>query len=459
MRRLYFYLLALVLCGGPSGAQVTSELVSPPTALPMGEGLFRIASAEPLGKGGLYLRYSSEAYQISVRKVGEGTSLTGHLGLAYGLGNSVDFGLAVPVMFDVAGGLAKYGSGDITTTLKFGFPSKFPSSHYFGFDLSVLHAYGFKGRTALNVRPYSREGREISSRLLWDLNMDAIGFRANLGYLFTAVTRDPGLMYGMAVEIGRGQVFTMTGEYWNEPSALGGQTRRAVLGARMNLWRLKLEAGVEKGLTNDLPNVTAVAGIRLDPKLGRGHRRDNPSIVRKPKDMETSIRVAVVNLAGFEQQHAGELVAQEIKNKLTRYGHIRLIDVGADARFLDPDTAVRLAQEANVDVVITGRVLRYEMDRASKPNLPLVVGLPQTRALLAADIRVVDRRNKGNVLSFSLTGTGQQNRGIRMFPTSGDDRTSYLSALDKQRVWTEAIVHMLNDLFEGMHDNFEWFPG
>lgn len=459
MRRLLYIMVMIGLWGSQSMAQVVSDRVSPPFALPMGEGLYRVGSAEPLGKGGLYLRYASEAYQISVRKVGEGTSVTGHLGLAYGLGNSVDIGLSVPVMFDVAGGLAKYGSGDITTTLKFGFPSRFPSPYYFGFDVSVLHPYGFKGRTALNVRPYSREGREISSRMMLDINKDAIGFRANAGYLISAISRDPGLMYGGAVEVGRGQVFTMTAEYWSEPSALGGQTSRAILGARMNLWRLKLEAGIEKGLSDDLPDVTAMAGIRIQPKLGNGRKHINSSIVRVPKDTETTIRVAVVNLAGFEHHRAGELVAEEIKTKLSRYGHIRLVDVGADTKFLDPDAAMRLAQNANVDVVITGRVGRYELERASKPNLPLVVGLPQTRAHLAADIRVIDRRDNGKVLSFSLNGVGQQGRGVRMFPTSGDDRTSYLSALDKQRVWTEAIVQMLSELFDGMHDNFEWFPG
>lgn len=460
MRRfLFMIIMAMGLWPNLADAQVVSDRVSPPFSLPMGEGLYRIASAEPLGKGGIYLRYASEAYQISVRKVGEGTSLTGHLGLAYGLGNSVDIGISLPVMFDVAGGLAKYGSGDIMTTLKFGFPSRFPSPYYFGFDFSVLHPYGYKGRTALNVRPYSREGREMSSRVMLDINREAIGFRANVGYLFSAVSRTTGLMYGGAVEVGRGQVFTMTGEYWSEPSAIGGQTKRAILGARMNLWRLKLEAGVEKGLSDDLPDVTAMAGIRVQPKLGGDRKRQNASIVRVPKDIETAVRVAVVNLAGFEHQRAGELVAQEIKTRLGRYGHIRLVDVGSDTKFLDPDAAMRLAQDANVDVVITGRVLRHEMARGSKPNLPLVVGLPQTRAHMAADVRVIDRRNSSNPLSFSLEGVGQQSRGLRMFPTSADDRTSYLSALDKKRVWTEAIVHMLGDLFQGMEDNFDWFPG
>jgi hypothetical protein len=394
-----------------------------------------------------------------VRKVGEGTSVTGHMGLAYGLGNKVDIGISVPVLFDIAGGLAKYGTGDITTSMKFGFQNRYPSPYYLAVDFSVLHPYGYKGRQALNVRPYSRSSREFASRFMFDLNKDAIGFRANAGYLILSGNRSKGLMYGGAVEVGRGQVFTLTLEYLKEPNFLGGHTERAILGGRMNLWRFKIEAGLEKGLSSDLPDVTAIAGIRLNPRLGEGRKRQGSELVRAPKDMSQTIRVAVVNMSGFEYQRAGIQVADEIKTTLSRYANIRIVDVGDAAEFLDPDAAMRLAQSANVDIVITGRVLRYEMERGAKANVPLVVGLPQTRALLAADIRIVDRRENGKVVAFSLTGTGVQNQGVRMFPTSGDDRTSYLSALDKERIWTQAIQHMLTNLFAGMRENFNWFPG
>ena len=460
MRRFVLTIAMIGLFSTQATAQaVLSDQVPPPFSVPTGKGLFRIAAAEPLGKGGMHIRFINEAYQFSVRRIGEGTSFTGHMALAYGLSNAMDIGITIPVLFDIAGGQAKYGTGDIATTIKLGFPNRYPSSYFLGFDLSVLHPYGFKGRRALDVRPYSRFGREISSRMMLDINKEAIGFRANVGYLISSVARTPGLMYGGAVEVGRGQVFTMTAEYWTEPGALGNQTKRAILGARMNLWRLQLEAGVEKGLSNDLPDVSVMAGIRLEPRLGEGRKDLRSSIVRTPKDVETTVRVAVVNLSGFEHQRAGEMVAQEIKTALSRYAHIRLVDVGAGTQFLDPDAAIRLAQSANADIVITGRILRHELARNSKPNLPLVVGIPQTQAHLAADFRIVDQRDSGNVLTFSLSGMGQQSRGVRMFPTSGDDRTSYLSALDKQRVWTDAIQSMLSELFGGMRENFDWFPG
>ena len=134
MRSIILILSFLLVAGQAPAQQVLSEKVTPPFAVPTGEGLFRVSSAEPIGRGGLNFRYMAEAYRISVGKVGMGSSLTGHLGIGYGLGNSVDFLMSVPLLFDIAGGLAKYGTGDINTALKFGFPGKVPSGYYFGFD-------------------------------------------------------------------------------------------------------------------------------------------------------------------------------------------------------------------------------------------------------------------------------------------------------------------------------------
>ncbi len=462
MKRFTVVIALCALCTGQAAAQaVLAERVAPAYAVPMAEGLFRILSAEPLGKGGFNIRYLNEAYRISVGKVGEGTSFTGHLGIGYGLTNGIDFALSMPLMLDIAGGLTKYGTGDIATTLKFGFPGRFPSSYYFGFDVSAVHPYGYKGQEALNVRPYHRSGRDISARMLFDLNREAVGFRVNLGYLISSQAREPGLTYGGGVEVSRGQIFTMTAEYWNEPGAAGRRRERAVFGGHMNLWRLHLEMGVEKGISNDLPSLSGMAGLRIHTTLGGKERKafgGRRKRIPTTKDVGTPVRVAVVNLAGFEDQKVGTVVADRIKANLTRYGHIRLVEVGKGTQFLDPDAALRLAEVSNADIVITGRILRREMTRSARPNVPLVVGFPQTVAVLETDVRVVDRREQGEVLAAQLAGMGRQSRGLRLFPTSGDDRTSYLNVVERERVWDEAVQQIVNGLLAEMAQTFTWLP-
>lgn len=464
MKRLGLILaISVALAAGRAGAQgVRAEDVAGPFPVPMAEGLFRIQSAEPLGKGGFSIRYLGEAYQIEVQKVGEGTSVTGHVGIGYGLAKGLDFTVSVPMLLDLAGGLAKYGTGDVATSLKLGLPSRFPSGYYFGLELGATHPYAYKGHEALNVRPFGRGGREIATRILFDLNREAVGFRMNLGYLLSSGSRDPGLIYGGGVEVGRGQIFTVTAEYLNEPRGSGKRTARAVFGGHMNLWWLQVEVGAEKGISKDLPNVAAVAGLRIHTTLGRKTRKFFGGRVRRipvSRAGEEAVRVAVVNFAGFEHHGAGQMVADRIKTTLAGFGHIRVVEVGTGAEFLDPDAAVRLAQVSEADVVITGRILRYELSRSARPNLPLVVGFPETVASLEADIRVVDRRDKGEILAARLAGTGRQNRGVRLFPTPGDDRTSYLNVVERERVWEEAIRQMVEGLVGEIAQTFTWLPG
>jgi curli biogenesis system outer membrane secretion channel CsgG len=109
--------------------------------------------------------------------------------------------------------------------------------------------------------------------------------------------------------------------------------------------------------------------------------------------------------------------------------------------------------------VITGRILQYEWVRNSRPNLPLVVGFPETSAHVSADLRIVDARDNGDLFSTNLRGVGRKGRGVRMFPISGDDRTSYLNEVEKNKVWDDAMGQVVHGLLREMSENFKWFSG
>lgn len=200
----------------------------------------------------------------------------------------------------------------------------------------------------------------------------------------------------------------------------------------------------------------------MHTSFGRKNRKAFGGRVRRvpvQKNIDTAVSVAVVNLQGFEHEGAGEAIANRIRTALTRHGHIRLVEVGGGTAFLDPDAAIRLAEQSSADIVITGRVLRYEMARDSRPNLPLVVGFPETQAEVHTDLRIVDTRENGEVLSAQLQGRGRKNRGVRLFPVSQDDRKSYLNVVERNRVWDQAIDQMVAGLLKEMVNNFDWFPG
>lgn len=461
MTRFFLILVTLALITGRSDGQtVRAEQIPPPFPIPAGEGMFRVASAEPLGRRGFSLRLLNEAYQIDVSEVGEGASVTSHLAMGFGLSNSIDFTMSVPLLFDIAGGLSKYGTGDLTTSIKLGFPGKFPASTYAGFELSAVHPFGFDKPQALNVREFTRGEREMAARFLLDINREAVGLRLNLGYLAQSGIRNTGLMFGGGLEVGRGQIFSATAEYLVEPSLIGDATERAVFGVRMNLWWLQFEAGIEQGFSPDLPEFSAIAGVRIQTNFRTKNRRTFGERIRRvpmTRDEGKGVKVAVVNLLGYEHEGAGQAIASHIKTALARRG-VRLIHIEDDrTAFLDPADASMLAEQYGAEVVITGRVLRYEMSRASRPNLPLVIGFPETQAKVEADLRIVEQG--GDVFSAQITGQGRKNRGVSVFPVTKDDRTSYLNVLERNQVWNEAIDSMVGGLMRQMSDNFGWFPG
>ena len=80
-------------------------------------------------------------------------------------------------------------------------------------------------------------------------------------------------------------------------------------------------------------------------------------------------------------------------------------------------------------------------------------------ARVNADLRIVDTRDKGDIFSTNLSGVGRKSRGVRMFPISGDDRTSYLNEVEKNKVWDDAINQVVHSLLRQMSENFKWFPG
>ena len=110
------------------------------------------------------------------------------------------------------------------------------------------------------------------------------------------------------------------------------------------------------------------------------------------------------------------------------------------------------------ELALASRVIGV-VQRLPPQLLPLVVGFPETAARVNADLRIVDARQNGDLFSTNLSGVGRKSRGVRMFPVSGDDRTSYLTEVEKNKVWDDAINQVVVSLLRQLSENFKWFPG
>ncbi|MBI2952629.1 hypothetical protein HYY27_11060 [bacterium] len=435
-----------------------------PYPVPMGVGMFRVRAAEPLSRGGMTVRYLNEGYTIHVRKLGGGGSFTGHLGVGIGLANLMDFSFSLPLLLDSAGGLLKYGSGDAVTSLKLAGPGRFPSGFYLGLETTATHPTGYKGIRALNVRPFGAGKRDLSTRLLIDIGRSPLSVHLNVGQVLSGGGRKGGMILGGGVQLGKGQIFTVTGEYVSEPGVAAPQTKRATLGMHFNLGgSFRLEAALERGMSKDLPELAGMVGFRIVARGGEKSRRIQMTQTKIPveglsgdlKPGET-VRVAVVNFAGLEDNGAGRKVGERLRSVLSAYTRIQIVQLREDPVFLDLNGALELAKASGADLVITGRVLKYDLTRTPSAQVPLIVGFPKTVAEVEADVRVVERKKGAMALSARMSGRGEQKQGIRLMPTSSDDRMTYLGAREKEQLRDQAVQQLVSDLVAAMASNFKW---
>jgi len=146
--------LFLLLAAIPAAAEPDLELLRRPIntaiSLPLGQGLDLIHAAEPLGQGRFRLRLGNRSTSVSVPDLGRGSSYTGLYGLGYGIRPDVDLSLLVPFFMDSAGGLTKYGTGDLALGVKWARPAQVPANTYTAIQVLIGLPLGFKGQTGLD---------------------------------------------------------------------------------------------------------------------------------------------------------------------------------------------------------------------------------------------------------------------------------------------------------------------
>ena len=130
--------------------------------------------------------------------------------------------------------------------------------------------------------------------------------------------------------------------------------------------------------------------------------------------------------------------------------------------FLKPRQALALARKLGVDVVVTGMVAEYNMDRFAGPQLPFIVHLPETRVDLELRYRVIEffdeDKSQMHALSETVGGGGLLRKTPRILPTSRRDITSVASAAELQAVQEEALDNLVENLLASMSAQFTWIP-
>ena len=451
-------------------------------APPMGQGLDLVQSAEPLGKGRFRLRALNRSNPIVIPALGEGSLYTGRYGVGYGLRDNLDLNFIVPFMLDSVNGLNKYGSGDPVVGIKLSRPGKLPANFYTGYQLLLGLPLGYKGEHGLDtvggLRSFSSGSFDLGLQLLMDIHFQHISLYLN-GGMFRSGNLElmTQLLYGFGLEVGRASRWVSFNlEYQSQVTAARQARAEAALkfGTRLRIFKgIELELNRELGLLEHPLGSSFTFGLRLhgflNGKRQLASRSDIYEPVPAPKRLYRPVkelRLAIVDFGGYEQHNAGQRIVDKILTRLEPHDSLVVVDLKhyADVPkkgFLKPRQALELATKLGVDIVVTGAVSKYEVDRFAGINLPYVIKLPEAQVEVGLRFRVLEldaTKTQMQAHNHEVVGTGRMRKGVQLLSGVRRDITASASAIEMRGIQEDALNDLVGNMLAAMADHFTWVP-
>ena len=121
-----------------------------------------------------------------------------------------------------------------------------------------------------------------------------------------------------------------------------------------------------------------------------------------------------------------------------------------------------MARKLNVDVVLTGAVEEFDVNRFAGLQVPYIIYLPEARVEMAMRYRVMEffdaEKTEMQAYSDAITGSGVLRKQPRLLPTTGRDITATASAVELEMVQERALDNLVGNLLASMASQFTWVP-
>ena len=452
-------------------------------SLPLGQGLDFVHSAEPLGKSRFRLRALNRSQDIVHPTLGAGSAYTGLYGIGYGVSDGMDVTFQLPFFLDSAGGLNKFGTGDPVVGIKWARPARLPAAVYKGFQILIGLPLGFKEEVALDrdggVRPFSNGALDVGLQMLLDMHLQRLSLFFN-GGLFRSGNADvlTQLVYSVGVEFGRTSRWASFNAEYQARVSVAAQSRAAgvlKIGTRIHLFRgVELELNREFGFNDHPVDQATTFGIRTHGFL-TGLRRLESHIAiyqppPKPKRLyepEQVLRIGILDFAGFESYGAGHRLVEKVKSKLAPHDSLEIVDLASfkgveRGATLSPMEVLDLGRKAGVDVVVTGTVSDYDVDRFSGLKIPFLLELPETEVKVSLRYRVMwftgPARLEMEAYNQQVWGRGVIRKRPRLLPADRRDITVQRLSAEIEGVHEAALDDLVGNLLASMATQFSWVP-
>jgi len=478
-----FFSVCTVLINAPSFGQNWSSIRRPANSTmmpPLGQGLNYVSSAEPLGKGRFRIRMHNRSDAVTVPDVGKGTIFSGHYGIAYGLGNTLEVGLGIPFLMDSIDGLNRYGTGDPVISIKLSRPQKVPSGLYIGSKLLVGLPLGYTGEHALDqfngTRSFSSGALDMGIQLLGDLHFKFMSIYVNGGYYKSGNPEVLSLVgYGIGTEFWRSNRWlSMNFEYQSKVAFAAESEAQALVKAGLRFTPLngvEFELNRQIGLLDHPLPSSSSFGLRLHGMLAGGRRLVSRQNDYSPKDKGDGnfehidfTRIAFVDFDGFEEFNAGARLVEKVRGSLETFDNITMVDIKRyedvpHKGYLPPQEALALARKLDVDIVVTGVVDRYEIKRFGGTRIPFLFARPETEIKMGMRFRVIEIDEAGietHAQTHAVQGVRSEKLGMRFIPYESRNITKNATAMQMNNLQDEVLDDLVGSMLATMVEKSKW---
>jgi hypothetical protein len=179
------------------------------------------------------------------------------------------------------------------------------------------------------------------------------------------------------------------------------------------------------------------------------------------------LRLAIVEFEGFEEYAAGERIVDRLREELDPHDSLEVVDLTRYAGIpyrgaLSPHQLSDIARKLDVDVIISGALTHYDVERFSGARVPYVFEIPETEVKVGLRYRVMwfssSARTEMEALSQLIEGEGRLRKRVRLLPADRRDITVARSAAEIRQVHEGALDDLVSNLLDNMSQHFSWVP-
>jgi hypothetical protein len=129
---------------------------------------------------------------------------------------------------------------------------------------------------------------------------------------------------------------------------------------------------------------------------------------------------------------------------------------------LTPLAALDLGRKLGVDVVVSGTVSDYEVDRFAGLKVPFVFEVPETEVNVSLRYRVMwftsQTKSEMESLTEEISGQGLLRKRVRLLPADQRDITVSRTALEIEDAHESALDDVVGNFLDAMSAQFSWIP-